>query len=167
SDGYVRKSSGWNNHRSNTLKKFSHIRLSSPIIEVAPYPSLNYIQYLTNGPPFIPVCQSHFSNLSMDTRITKQYDAFVKCFKNSFYDNRVSGSDQRANDFFASIKDLLLISHTTPLPSKLLARARYEQQMIQTIKHTRNKHNIIIQRSDKSKVFHLASANSYHDKSLM
>ncbi|CAF4027856.1 unnamed protein product [Adineta steineri] len=166
SDGYVRKSSGWNNHRSNTLKKFGHIRLSSPIIEVAPYPSLNYIQYLANGLPFIPICQSHFSNLPITTRLTKQYDAFVNCFKNSFYDNRISSSDQRANDFFASIKDLLLISHTTPLPSKLLARARYEQQMIQTIKHTRNKHNIIIQRSDKSKVFHLASANSYHEKSL-
>ncbi|CAF3918662.1 unnamed protein product [Adineta steineri] len=167
SDGYVRKSSGWNNHRSNKLNKFGHIRLSSPIIEVAPYPSLNYIQYLANGLPFIPICQSHFSNLPITTRLTKQYDAFVNCFKNSFYDNRISSSDQRANDFFASIKDLLLISHTTPLPSKLLARARYEQQMIQTIKHTRNKHHIIIQRSDKSKVFHLASANSYHDKSLM
>ncbi|CAF1495676.1 unnamed protein product [Adineta steineri] len=167
SDGYRRKPSGWNNHRSDTLKKFSHIRLSSPIIEVAPYPSLNYIQYLANGPPFIPVCQSHFSNSSVDIRITKQYDTLVNSFKNSFHDNCVSASDQRANDFFASIKDLLLISHTTPLPPKLLARAQYEQQMIKTIRYTRNKHNIIIQRSDKSKVFHLASANSYHDKSLM
>ncbi|CAF4135759.1 unnamed protein product, partial [Adineta steineri] len=167
SGGYRRKAGGWNNHRSNTLKKFSHIRLSSPIIEVAPYPSLNFIEYLANGPPFIPICQSHFSNSSVDIRITKQYDTLVNSFKNSFHDNCVSGSDQRANDFFASIKDLLLISHTTPLPSKLLARAQYEQQMIKTIRYTRNKHNIIIQRSDKSKVFHLASANSYHDKSLM
>ncbi|CAF1495644.1 unnamed protein product, partial [Adineta steineri] len=166
SDGYGRKPSGWNNHRSNKLKKFSHIRLSSPIIEVAPYPSFNYIQYLANGPPFIPICQSHFSNLSIDARITKQYEALVDSFKNSFHDNCVLGSDQRANDFFAAIKDLLLISHTTPLPPKLLARAQYEQQMIKTIKRIRDKHNIIIRRSDKSKVFHLASANSYHDKSL-
>ncbi|CAF1623403.1 unnamed protein product [Adineta steineri] len=167
SGGYRRKAGGWNNHRSDTLKKFSHIRLSSPIIEVAPYPSLNYIEYLANGPPFIPICQSHFSNSSVDIRITKQYDTLVNCFKNSFHDNCVSASDQRANEFFASIKDLLLISHTTPLPPRLLTRAQYEQQMIKTIKRTRNKHNIIIQRSDKSKVFHLASANSYHDKSLM
>ncbi|CAF4063443.1 unnamed protein product [Adineta steineri] len=166
SDGYGRKPNGWNNHRSNKLKKFNHIRLSSPIIEVAPYPSLNYIEYLANGPPFIPVCQSHFSNLSIDARITKQYDAFVNCFKNSFHDNCISGSDQRAKDFFASIKNLLLISHTTPLSPKLLVRARYEQQMIKTINWIRNKHDIIIQRSDKSKVFHLASANSYHEKSL-
>ncbi|CAF1403704.1 unnamed protein product [Adineta steineri] len=166
SDGYGRKPSGWNNHRSNTLKKFSHIRSSSPIIEVALYPSLNYIEYLANGPPFIPICQSHYSNLSIDTRLTKQYDAFVNCFKNSFHDNRISGSDQRANDFVASIEDLLLICHTTPLSPKLLARAQYERQMITTIERIRNKHNIIIQRSDKSKVFHLASANSYHDKSF-
>ncbi|CAF0927363.1 unnamed protein product [Adineta ricciae] len=146
--------------------KPSHIRLSTPIIEVTPFSSFNCIEFLANGPPFIPICQSHFSNVPIDIRIVKERETLVNSFKNGLHVNCVSASDQRANEFFAAIKDLFYQSYTKPLSPELFARARYEQKMIETIKHIRNKHNIIIQRSDKSKVFHLASAISYHDKSV-
>ena len=78
----------------------------------------------------------------------------------------MSASDQRDNQFFASMKDLLSDLLTKPISSRLFNRARYDYQMIRSIDYIRRNENIVIQRTDKSKVFHLASVASYHRKSL-
>ena len=78
----------------------------------------------------------------------------------------MSASDQRANDFFTSIRSLLTELLTKPISSRILARARYDHQMIKILIIYEKKQKIVIQRTDKSKVFHLASTNSYHHKSL-
>ena len=51
----------------------------------------------------------------------------------------MSASDQRAKEFFTSIENLLRQLLTKPLSSRLLARARYDHQMVKSIRRTRNK----------------------------
>jgi hypothetical protein len=72
------------------------------------------------------------------------------------HDNCMRASHQRVKEFFVSIHNLLREVLTKPLPSRLLTRARYDHKMVK----------IVIQRTDKSKVFHLASLDSYYYKSL-
>jgi len=78
----------------------------------------------------------------------------------------MSATDARFKEFSTSIKDLLRQLMYKPLSSKLSARARYDYQMTTTIQHVLKNRKIIIRKTDKSKVLHLASANSYHQKSL-
>ena len=139
---------------------------SSPIIEVASSLSSKRLAFLANGPKYIPRCQSHFSRLPIDTIIEREYQQLIDAFKNSMNTLCISATDTRALEFFASIKNLLYQLYTKPLSSRLLTRARYDHQMVRSIQHIRRKRAIIIQKTDKSKVFHVASASSYHQKSL-
>ena len=78
----------------------------------------------------------------------------------------MSIKDPKSIEFLASLKNLLRELLTKPLSRRLHARARYDYQMVKSIRCVRNKGDIVIQRTDKSKVIHLASAQSYHEKSL-
>ena len=162
-----RRRRDWNNHRSTILNNtISHILPSSPIVEVASSLSSKQFNFLTNGPKYIPVCQSRFSSLSIDTMIQREHEKLVQLFKIGLNDNYMSASDQSANELFIPIKHLLYELLIKPLSSRLLVRARYDYQMINTIDYIRKQQQIVLQRTDKSKVFHLASVDSYHHKSL-
>jgi len=78
----------------------------------------------------------------------------------------MSITDQRANEFFNSVENLLRQLYTQSLPRKLLARVQYDHQMIKSCQRKLKSLDIVVQKTDKSKVFHLATANSYHQKSL-
>jgi hypothetical protein len=96
----------------------------------------------------------------------QEYENIVQCFTISLNDNGLSISDQRAQDFFTSIQNLLRQLYTTPLPRQLQIRAQYEQHMIRSIRRQLKKSHVIIRPTDKSKVFHLGSVEDYHRKAL-
>lgn len=133
---------------------------------MASFLSSSQLAFLANGPKYIPACQSRFSRLPIDTIIEQEYQKLIVSFKAGLNDNCMSATDARSIEFFASIRNLLRRLYTKPLPSRLLARARYDHQMVTSIQHVQKKRKIIIQRTDKSKIFHLASTASYHQKAL-
>ena len=135
-------------------------------MEVASSLSSRQLAFLANGPKYIPACQSRFSRLPVDSIITREHQQLVECFKPGFTDNCVSISDQRAIQFFASIETLLRQLHTKTLPSRTLTRAQYDHRMTTSIYRVLNKGEIILRRTDKSKVFHVGSAASYRQKSF-
>ena len=128
--------------------------------------SSRQLAFLADGSKYIPACQSRFSRLPINTVIEQEYEKLIEFFKAGLNDNCMPASDQRAKECFASIKDLLYQYYTKPLSPRLLARARYDHQMVKSIQHILKQRNIVIRRTDKSKVLHLASADSYHQKSL-
>jgi hypothetical protein len=139
---------------------------SLPIVEVATRLSSTQFAYLTNGPKYVPPCQSRFNRRPIDTMIDRDYEHIVQAFKRSFEQNYTSTSDQRAKDFFASIQSLVHRAYTSPVPPTLLRRAHYEHRMIRSIQRRLKTSNEIIRQTDKSKVFHLGSADDYHRKAL-
>ena len=144
----------------------SHILPSSPIIEVASSLSTKQLSYLTKGLKYVPPCQNHFSNQSIATIITQEHQNIVQAFKNGLHKYQISISDQRAQDFFTAIENLLRQLYTTPLPYKLQIRGKYEHHMIRSIQRQIKQSNIIIRPTDKSKVFHLGSTEDHHRKAL-
>jgi hypothetical protein len=145
---------------------FSHILPSSPIIEVACSLTSKQFSCLTNGPKYVPPCQSRFSHQNIDKIITREYDNIVQNFKTGLTNNCISSSDQRAKDFFAAVKNLLHRLYTTPLSPKLRTRVQYESKIVKNIQRQIKKSTAIIRPTDKSKVFHLGSAHDYHQKAL-
>jgi len=96
----------------------------------------------------------------------KEYENIVQAFKNGLNKYQTSISDQRAQDFFTSIENLLRQLYTTPLPRKLQISAEYEERMIRSIQRQLKRFNVIIRPTDKSKVFHLGSVQDYDRKAL-
>jgi len=78
----------------------------------------------------------------------------------------MSATDSRAMEFFNTLKNLLQQYYTKPLSARLLARGQHDHRMITSIRRIRKKQNLVIQRTDKSKVFHVGTAKSYHEKSI-
>lgn len=133
---------------------------------MAPCLTWQQIAFLANGPQYIPICQSRFSRLPIDQLIEREYERLVETFKAGLNKHCMSAMDARAKEFFNALKNLLCQYYTKPLSSRLLVRARHDYRMMMSIRRVRNKQNLIIQRTDKSKVFHVATAASYHRKSL-
>ena len=126
--------------------------------------SSKQIAFLAHGPKYIPVCQSHFSHLPIHRVIELEYEKIIAGFIKGFNNNRMSATDERAIQFFAAIKDLLCQLLSKPLSSRLLARAQHDYRMVKSIQRLSKQQNIVIQKTDKSKVFHLGSTQSYHQK---
>jgi len=123
-------------------------------------------RFLAHGPQYIPVCQSRFSRLPVDTIIEREYQQLVEAFTSGLNNNCMSATDSKSTEFFNALKKLLREHYTKPLSPRLFARAQYEHRMITSIRHIRKKKNLVIQRTDKSKVFHVGTATSYHQKSF-
>ncbi|CAF4003077.1 unnamed protein product, partial [Rotaria sordida] len=143
-----------------------HILPSSPIVEVASTLQPKHFSYLTNGPKYVPPCQSRFSSGTIDKIILREYNHIIQSFEKGLTKNCISASDQRAKDFFTGIDDLLRRLHTNTLSPKLLARAQYEHRIMKSTQRQIKKSNVIIRITDKSKVFHLGSVQDYHEKAL-
>ena len=145
----------------------SHIIPSSPIVEVDCSLLPKQVSCLTNGPKYVPPCQSRFPHqTTIDTTIARKYKNLVKCFEIGLTKNSMSYSDQRAKQFFVDMENLLRQLYTTPLSPKLFARAQNEYRIIKSIQRQIKKSNVIIRSTDKSKVLHLGSAHEYHQKVL-
>ncbi|CAF1301890.1 unnamed protein product, partial [Rotaria sordida] len=143
-----------------------HLLPSSPIVEVASPLPPKHFSYLTNGPKYVPPCQSRFSSGTIDKIILREYNHIIQSFEKGLTKNCISASDQRAKDFFTGIDDLLRRLHTNTLSPKLLARAQYEHRIMKSTQRQIKKSNVIIRITDKSKVFHLGSVQDYHEKAL-
>ena len=128
--------------------------------------SSRQLAFLSNGPKYIPLCQSRFSNLTIDTIIEREYKKIVELLKIGLNDNCMSIKSPQAVEFLASLKNLLRQLLTKPLSRRLRSRAKQDYQMVKNIRRIRNKEDIVIQKTDKSKVIHLASAQNYHQKSM-
>ncbi|CAF4171925.1 unnamed protein product, partial [Rotaria sordida] len=137
-----------------------------PIVEVASTLQPKHFSYLTNGPKYVPPCQSRFSNGTIDKIILHEYNHIIQSFEKDLTKNCISASDQRAKDFFTDIENLLRRLYTNMLPPKLLARAQYEHRIMKSTRRQLKKSNVIIRITDKSKVFHLGSVQDYHEKAL-
>jgi hypothetical protein len=142
---------------------------------------------LAFGPKYVPKCQSQFSSSSSSTSsfssiqriIEREYQMMSKVIRKSLADNCVSASDERANLFFTSLKDLLMKFYTTKLPRRLFRRARQDHLLTKQIQRqlrdssccsssrSSSSNKIILRRTDKSKVFHLGSDDAYQEKAVM
>jgi len=137
--------------RSKSINTISPILPSAPIIEVSSsYFSTQQRAFLANGPQYIPVCQSRFSRLPIDTIIEREYQQLVDAFKYGLNNNCMSATDSQAMEFFNALKNLLQQYYTKPLSARLLARGQHDHRMIISIRRIRKKQNLIIQRTDKS-----------------
>lgn len=117
-----------------------------------------------NGLKYIIPCQNQFSKQqSIVELITKQYDKISTTIKNCLCDHQISTIDQRAKQAFQALKDILCKFQSKQLPRKFQLHAQRQYKIVQSIQSLlrRQRSNIIICRTDKSKVFYIGKRNDF------
>ncbi len=118
---------------------------------------------LINGFKYIVPCQYQFSRpQTQDELITKQYQKMSNIIKNCLWDHRISTNDERAKLAFDTLQNILHQFYLKKLPRKLFLRAQREYKIVQSIQRLlRQRSDIILCRTDKSKVFYIGKRDDF------
>ena len=95
----------------------------------------------------------------------KQYKNISTIVKKCLEDHGMSTFDQRAKQAFQELKKFLHNLYSKPLPKALALRAKREYKTIQSIQQLLyQRPDIVLRRTDKSKVFYIGKASDFEQK---
>lgn len=144
---------------------YTKITASLPFIEVNLNLTSSQISMFINGLKYIIPCQSQFSRKSIDDIIDEQYKTISTTVKECLRDNKVLVSDARANQTFQPLEHIFQQYKSKRVSKKLQIRAQHEHQIVRYIQRLlRQRSDIIIRRTDKSKVFYIGKAADFERK---
>ncbi|CAF2717694.1 unnamed protein product [Rotaria sp. Silwood2] len=152
--------------RSYHLNLHFDILPSSPIIEVYTKLTVEQLALLARGPKYVPPCQSRFYKKEKRMKlIDQEHKNIMNTITEFFRKYNYCISDKRVKEFSFNLKNLIQHLYTKKLSRKLSVRAKREHKLIMTIRrYLRNYRQVILRRTDKSKVFHLGNAKEYQRK---
>ncbi|CAF4608751.1 unnamed protein product, partial [Rotaria sp. Silwood2] len=151
------------NEKEQTMKivEFS----SSLIIDTTCRFTNEQLQLLSHGPAYVPPCQMYISssNESIDDIVKKQYAPLKHQLMNLFskYKIHLPLKIEIEEKTYNRFKDLFLKS----IPSNLYQRALYEKKLIQSIRYSLNKNNLILRRTvDNMNTFYVGNIQDFEAK---
>ena len=101
----------------------------------------------------------------MDTITSEQYQNLCTIVKNCLKDHRMSISDERAKQAFQTLKRLFYDYQQKKLSRKLQLQAQHEHTNVRSIQSVlRSQKDIIIRRTNKSKVFYIGKVSDFAHK---
>lgn len=156
------------NRRGYRINQYWNILPSSPIIEAYSKLTSEQLALLARGPKYVPPCQSRFvKNEKREKLIKQEHENIMHTIKDFFRQNAYCVSDKRIEEFSTDLKNLLETLSTKKLSRKLRTRAKREHKLVVGVRRYLHQcRQVILRRTDKSKVFHLGDANDYQTKVL-
>lgn len=154
-------------HHRSKIFIYKTITASLPFIEVDLKLTPMQMAMFINGLKYIIPCQNQFSRKSVDIIINEQYENLCTIVKNCLKDHRMSITDERAKQAFQALKHILYEKfQSKKLSRKLNLRAQREYKIVQSIQRLIRQRlsDIIIRRTDKSKVFYIGKASDFARK---
>jgi len=101
----------------------------------------------------------------MNEIITEQYENISKIVKNCLQDNSIFIGDPRVKQTFSELERILNQLYSKPLSKHVLKRGQYEYKIVRSIQHLlRRRPDIVIRRTDKSKVFYIGKSDDFERK---
>ncbi|CAF3719291.1 unnamed protein product [Rotaria sp. Silwood1] len=138
---------------------YTSITASLPFIEVDLKLTPQQMSMFINGYKYIIPCQTLLSSKSMEQHVSEQYQSISTTIKNCLRDHRIPTSDKRAKEAFLALQHILLELQLKKVPRTLERRAKHENKIVQSIQCLlRNRPDIVVRRTDKSKVFYIGKA---------
>lgn len=105
-------------------------------------------------------------NLSMEL-FDDQYQNILKVIKGCLNDHHIFASDARIKHAFPIFERLIHDIYSKPLPLRLQRRSKYEYRIIRSIRCLlRRRPDIIIRRTDKSKVLYVGKLEDFDRKAM-
>ncbi|CAF4639698.1 unnamed protein product, partial [Rotaria sp. Silwood2] len=131
---------------------YTTITASLPFIEVDLNLTPQQMSMFINGLKYIIPCQSRLYRKSIEQLVTEQYQS-------------ISTTDERTKQTFQALEYLLHDLYSKPLTKKLTIRAQREYKIVKSIQHIlRQRSDIVIRPTDKSKVFYIGKATDFGRK---
>lgn len=120
------------------------------------------LQLLNRGPTYVPPCQMYVSSSyqSMDEIIKKQYAPFKHQLNSLFskYHINIALTMEIQKKLYDQFKHHFFVS----IPSHLKQRALYEKKLIQSIRTSLNKNNLILRRTaDNMNTFYVGNRHDF------
>jgi arginyl-tRNA--protein-N-Asp/Glu arginylyltransferase len=117
------------------------------------------------GLKYIIPCQSRLLHPSIDSLVKEHYQTLLNTVQNCLKDNRMSISDERAQQAFSELQNIVHELHVRKLHRKLGIRAQNEYALVRSMRRLiQNRPNIIVRRTDKSKVFYIGKTDDFLHK---
>jgi hypothetical protein len=152
-------------HRRSNIFIYTKITASLPFIEVNLNLTPQQISIFINGLKYVMPCQSRFSRKSIDDLITEQYQTISTTVKDCLKDNGLLITNERTSQAFQALEHIMNECKSKKLSKKLNIRAQREHKIVRYIQRVlRQRPDIIIRRTDKSKVFYIGKASDFERK---
>lgn len=152
------------NHRSK-VSFYTRITASLPIIDVDLCMNSKQMRMLIKGFKYVPLCQYRFARKSIDELVTEQHHSLSITIKNCLNDFQISTIDERRRQAFQVLRQLLFECYSKSIPKKLELRAKQEKQIVRSIQRVlMQRSDVVIRRTDKSKVFYIGQAVDFERK---
>ncbi|CAF3264845.1 unnamed protein product, partial [Rotaria sp. Silwood2] len=120
---------------------------------------------LSRGSKYVSSCQSQFYKKEKNQIIEEEHKNIIGTIEEFFRQRSYCISEKRIKEFSLDLQNLLQCLYTKKLARKLSLRAKREHKLIMSIHCYLQKYQqVILRRTDKSKVFHLGDANDYQRK---
>ncbi|CAF4567441.1 unnamed protein product [Rotaria sp. Silwood2] len=137
----------------------------SLIIDTAYRFTNEQLQLLSRGPTYVPPCQMCIlsSNESIDGIVKKQYAPLKHQLMSLFskYKINLPLKIEIEEKTYNKFKDLFL----KPIPLNLYQRALYEKKLIQSVRYSLNKNNLILRRTaDNMNTFYVGNIQDFEAK---
>ena len=151
--------------RRSNLSIYTTITASLPFIEANLKLKPSQMSMLVNGLKYIIPCQSRFSRTSIDQILTEQYQSISTTIENCLRDHGIPITNQSIRESFQKLQTNLHKLKSNKMPKFQQKRAQYEYRIVQSIQHVlRHRSDIVIRRTDKSKVFYIGKATDFIQK---
>ena len=118
-----------------------------------------------HGLKYIVPGQNQYSRKSINDIVAEQYQNISRTVKGCLNDHRMSVTDDRAKQTFPALERLLYDMYSKALPRNLARRAQREYRIVRSIHRLiRQRPDIVVRRTDKSKVFYIGKADIFERK---
>ncbi|CAF3844746.1 unnamed protein product [Rotaria sp. Silwood1] len=125
------------------------------------------IKFLNRGPTYVPPCQLHIltkSSFTLAQLVTKEMVPLRRHLTKLF--TKYSVDLSRRMNFEKEIQLAFNESFLAQMPSMLEHRALYEKQIIQSIRYSLNKDQLLLRRTaDDKNTYYLGQLDEFHEKS--
>ena len=151
--------------RRSKIFIYTKITASLPFIEVDLKLTPQQISMFINGLQYVIPCQSQFSRKPIKEMMTEQYQKLSATVKGCLKDNSIVVTDQRAKQAFDELEQIFNDCQSKKPSKKLQLRTQREYKTVQSIRRLlRQRSDIVIRRTDKSKVFYIGKASDFERK---
>lgn len=121
---------------------------------------------LNNGLKYVIPCQSRFSQVTSGEILKKQYLQVSNTVKDCLRDNKISTTNEHAKRAFLALQQVFFGLQNEKISKRLSSRAQHEYRTVRSIQRLlQQRPDIVIRRTDKSKVFYIGRAADFIRKS--
>ena len=146
---------------------YTSITASSPFIETDLHLSPAQMSMFIKGLIYITPCQSRFSRQSIDQIVAEQYTTLRSTIQGCLDDHRVIVRTPQEREAFPALKRLLHGLQSKQLSYKRRIRARSERAVLKSLMALlQSRPDVIVRRTDKSKVFYVGNAQTFTRKAM-